>query len=274
MAKKMILVPEKDFEDMKQCNQSSTTTSSILKNVKSPNEVQLVKTFTGMEKTMNNPFLTKEEKMGKHINEMNEFTALKKKIVEGSNDMVKKETPSEQRIDQDTVNMLPPTLQRHGRQLLSKLASRPDLFSWSPSGEVKIKGKRVLGSNVGDLIGDIIRNRKQVNPARKDFLRVLADMNVAEEFVKNKQALMQYRKMKGSTRPPGIPEPNGLSIEESNVFDNDNDNNDGWEDDDDDDDSVPNNPIRVKRKAEKELKRLGKKGIRKKKIDWPNLYNQ
>lgn len=208
---------------------------------------------------INNPLLSNQERVAKHVDDMNELTVLKEKIVGGNESRKMTDVSESETIGNDTVNMLPPTLQKHGRQLMSRLSSRSDLISWTPSGEVKIRGKRVLGSNVADLVGDVVRNRKQASPMRKDFLKVLAEMNVAEEFVKNKQALSEYRKIKnGSTRPPGIP--NEIAGIVENGMDGE-----GWGDD-------ATTAATLKGKRGKELKRLGNKKPRKIKISWPNLY--
>ena len=113
---------------------------------------------------------------------------------------------------------MPPTLQKQARQLLNRLSGRADLISWSKNGEVTIGGRRLVGSNIGDLVGDVLRSRKSETPERARFLNVLAQANVPEEFVKNKSALTNYRRIKRTTmkRPPGIP-------------------TDGWVDDDDHD---------------------------------------
>ena len=263
MARKMILVSEKEFETIKQCKKSPS--SSILQEVKRPNDGQLVKTYMGMEQMINNPLLSNQERVAKHVDDMNELTALKEKIVGGNESRKMSEVGESETIGNDTVNMLPPTLQKHGRQLMNRLSSRSDLISWTPSGEVKIRGKRVLGSNVADLVGDVVRNRKQVSPMRKDFLKVLAEMNVAEEFVKNKQALSEYRKIKnGSMRPPGIP--NEIAGIVGNGMDGE-----GWYDDVENS-TASTTAATLKGKRRKELKRVGNKKPRKIKISWPNLY--
>ena len=47
--------------------------------------------------------------------------------------------------------------------LLNKMRSSPDI-SWNEKGELKYKGEIVQGSNVVDLIKDVLRKGKYFNP--------------------------------------------------------------------------------------------------------------
>jgi hypothetical protein len=47
--------------------------------------------------------------------------------------------------------------------LLKKMKSSPDI-SWNEKGELKYKGETVQGSNVVDLVNDVLRKRKYFNP--------------------------------------------------------------------------------------------------------------
>ena len=53
----------------------------------------------------------------------------------------------------------------------------------------------MVGSNLVDLVGDVLRNRKTVYPPMYSdaFLQLLADINVPEEFIWNKSRLPEFR---------------------------------------------------------------------------------
>ena len=224
-ARKMLLVPESEFRRLKQTQEGNVTSpSTILEEVKHPNERELVKKYTNIELMLQDPLKSDQEKVAEHKEMMNDFGVLKDRVTVPHN--FKREIESKERtIDDDsvmdeTIELLPPTLQKQARQLLNRLRGRTDLISWSKNGEVTIGGRRLAGSNITDLVGDVLRSRKSETPERARFLNVLAQANVPEEFVKNKSALSSYRKIKRTKtmkRPPGIP-------------------TDGWADDDDDDD--------------------------------------
>jgi hypothetical protein len=49
--------------------------------------------------------------------------------------------------------------------LLKKKKSSPDI-SWNEKGELNYKGETVQGSNVVDLVNDVLRKRNYFNPQR------------------------------------------------------------------------------------------------------------
>ena len=229
MAQQMILVPEMEFERIKECDKNDTQSSGILNEVKRPNETELVKIYRNMENALNDDSIPAQEKQQKHVEAMNNFTLLRDRINKKANEPFargKSAITDREKADNDdedyesgderdqtlsdVVDLFPPTLKRTARQLLQRLSKRRDIIDWDDKGEVKIGGEIRPGSHIGDLIGDIIRTRKTVNPLRRTFLNALAKANIPDEFVRNKDALTEYRDIKAgsrqSIRPPGIPE--------------------------------------------------------------------
>ena len=76
----------------------------------------------------------------------------------------------------------------------------------SITNELTIDGKKMVGSNLIDLVGDVLRNRKTVSaPMYSDvFLKFLADINLPEELIRNKSRVAQFRSLKGfnNSTPP------------------------------------------------------------------------
>ena len=158
---------------------------------------------------LNDPVISNEEKVSRHVESMNDFSVLKDKL--GGTPKIVSDTKSSNAEDDavmtETIELLPLNQQQRGRQLFQRLQKHKDLISWNDKGEVTIEGKHLPGSNIGDLVSDVLRTRKQVTPLRSSFLDVLAKANVPDEFVRNKTALAQFRKVKGGdNRPPGLPE--------------------------------------------------------------------
>ena len=223
MAQQMILVPEMEFERLKECDKNDTRSSEILNEVKRPNEMELVKIYRNMENALNDDSIPAQEKQQKHVEAMNNFTLLRDRINNKVNEPLAQKKgvrndPEDDGDDDDgrdqtlseVVDLFPPTLKGTASQLLQRLSKRRDIIDWDDKGVVKIDGKRISGSHIADLIGDIIRTRKTVNPLRRTFLNALAKANIPDEFVRNKEALTQYRNIKVGTRqvnrPPGLPE--------------------------------------------------------------------
>ena len=226
MAKSMLLVPETEFHRLQeQCGRytSGAGSTDILAEVKRPVERELVKTYDNIEHTFKDPSISSQEKVAKHVESMNDFTTLRDRITGPVGQQQQKQQQWQQlsngdnatTVDDDVtmndaIEMMPLTLQKPARQLLQRLSRRKDLISWDKNGEVKINGKQLAGSNIGDLVGDVLRARKAETPLRENFLTVLSQANVPDEFIRNKAALARYREIKGGEarkqqRPPGIP---------------------------------------------------------------------
>ena len=220
----MLMVPEVEFRRLQeQCGRNALSPRSmdILDEVKRPIERELVKTYSNMEHSLKDPSISGQEKVAKHVESMNDFTTLRDRIT-GSVGQQQQQQQREQQLSSgqsnadddatvnDAIEMMPLSLQKSARQLLQRLSRRKDLISWNENGEVKIDGKQLAGSNIGDLVGDVLRTRKTETPLRESFLTVLSEANVPDEFVRNKTALARYRQIKGGDvrkqqRPPGIP---------------------------------------------------------------------
>ena len=197
-------VTEAEFNRLKQQELSVTPASTILGDVKRPNERDLVKTYENMEKMLQDPSKSNQEQVAEHVEMMNDFGVYKNRVI-GPHDFKRDIASEELNVDTDsviaeTVELMPPTLQKQARQLLNRLSKRKDLISLSKNGEVTIGGEKLNGSNIGDLVGDVLRLRKSSTPERTRFLNVLAKANVPNELVKNKAALANYRKIKSGEK--------------------------------------------------------------------------
>ena len=90
--------------------------------------------------------------------------------------------------------------------LLQKFKQQGDVINWNNRGELVYRGKEVKGSNMVDLVNDIIRNRKTSTPQGWGyFARGLADMNIPNELIQNsnrRRVIQQYK-----TQPLATPIP-------------------------------------------------------------------
>ena len=83
-----------------------------------------------------------------------------------------KETPvmkEEQQVksqlsDADVVESIPITMRPRAAAHLSRLKAKPDLVTWDKTGQVKIEGETIPGSNISDLVSNAMRSRKDFNP--------------------------------------------------------------------------------------------------------------
>ena len=74
-----------------------------------------------------------------------------------------------------------------------------DVVSWTRTGDVSIHGERVHGTNLVDLVNDVLQSSRssiKSMPKRENFLTALADASVPETLINNKTALKLYRQIK------------------------------------------------------------------------------
>jgi hypothetical protein len=84
------------------------------------------------------------------------------------------------------IGHLPVTLHPKAETLLKRLKSRPYVFSWDESGQVKVDGKEIPDSNISDLVSDALRARKNFNPkGAQEFFRGLSKINVPKYIARN-----------------------------------------------------------------------------------------
>ena len=80
---------------------------------------------------------------------------------------------------------VPKTYKRKAQLLLEKI-KKNDAMNWNDKGELKIGEDVVKGSNITDLINDVLHARKGFDPLGwQQFVRGLASMNVPETLVGN-----------------------------------------------------------------------------------------
>ena len=116
-----------------------------------------------------------------------------------------KKAPVDEEVKEDGVpsalKILPQNQQKNAMKLINTLRERgDDTVTWTEDGEVKIRGEPLTGTNIFDLVGDVVRSAssKSSAPQRERFLNALAEANVPETLVKNKVALERYREIKNN----------------------------------------------------------------------------
>lgn len=89
--------------------------------------------------------------------------------------------------DNDLLNTFPKSL-KNKASLLLKQIKQSGVIAWDGLGCVSIHGNRLQGSNIIDLLNDVIRSRKtDTEPAGRDqFIKCLSDINVPHILIGNK----------------------------------------------------------------------------------------
>ena len=83
----------------------------------------------------------------------------------------------------DVTQYIPTTYQKKARLLLQRLAQHPEV-SWNERGELVVKNETIRGSNVSDLVNDVMRRRKNFKPLGwEKFAEVLRESNVPQDLI-------------------------------------------------------------------------------------------
>ena len=89
-------------------------------------------------------------------------------------------------VEKDVMRTIPKTMKRKAEALMERIKDDPDV-SWNSRGEFVYKGRVVTGSNIVDLVNDMMRQRKGFEPrGRFEFARALRHTNIPQDLVGNR----------------------------------------------------------------------------------------
>ena len=90
-------------------------------------------------------------------------------------------------MNQLVIDSVPSTMKRKAQLLVSLLKNNPNV-SWEDDGTVKLYGKSIPGSNIIDLVNDVIRHRKGSEPTGwQTVAEGLRDMNIPQDVIGNRE---------------------------------------------------------------------------------------
>ena len=93
------------------------------------------------------------------------------------------ETQTKDAIEEEILESVPKTMKTKAELLVRKMKADPNI-AWSEKGELKYKGETVRGSNVVDLVNDVLRKRKYFNPQGwETFGEALREANVPQDLI-------------------------------------------------------------------------------------------
>ena len=216
--KKFVLVPESQ-------HRQTINKHDVLQAIHRPEQREMLKRYQLAQNLLHDAKQTNDDtKLDEYQEAMQDFARLRDQQTRARlppQQPVKQQADNETKSDDDAVvvNALPTSQQTNARKLMQLLrAQGDDVVSWTRNGDVHIRGQRVRGTNIVDLVGDVVRATpsKTSTPERERFLSALAEANVPETLVKNKSALERYRAIKtsGSTMREAIDHDNDKDVEE------------------------------------------------------------
>lgn len=90
-------------------------------------------------------------------------------------------------LEQDVLESIPKGLKNKAEQLMKKIMSNDNILSWNNKGELVIDNRTIKGSNMIDLMNEVLRKRKSLSPTIGivDFSKALAELNIPHELIGN-----------------------------------------------------------------------------------------
>ncbi|CAF4934081.1 unnamed protein product [Pieris macdunnoughi] len=86
----------------------------------------------------------------------------------------------------EILKLIPKTYMRRGELLMDTIVNKTDQLQWNKNGTVFISGQEIPGSNIIDLVNDILRPSKRSDPIGWEiFAKFLNDINTPLTYIGN-----------------------------------------------------------------------------------------
>ena len=220
--KKFIIIPEEkhraSLDTVKESNRE------ILQSIQQPVQHEMLKRYQTAQGILRDDSKQLDRKMSEYHEAMNDFALLRDRggrsmhfkqprTVEKQRDALEQKTnddtaemmkpvKTQEEDDMNRVSLLPAKAQNNAKKLMKYLRDQGNV-SWTREGEVNIDGEPLKGTNIIDLIDDVVtRTKPYSNPQLNPFLNAMARANIPETLVKNKTVLENYRAIKNNTLTP------------------------------------------------------------------------
>lgn len=175
-ARKMILIPSDTVDRVRGASDSVKNSLDI-----QMREILDHKTMSDLEK-----WKMYKEVLDRYLNFNNELRKPISLSVEGGEEPAAAAVNFERdSVKKELLSTVPKKYANKARLLYDKLL-KSDIINWDEMGQVKMEGQLYENSNIVDLIGDALRERKHVEPNNwREFARTLSKLNVPHELIGN-----------------------------------------------------------------------------------------
>lgn len=100
-------------------------------------------------------------------------------------------TDNTTKFELEILRTLPKAFKTKGELLFRRLCDN-EVITWDRNGSVSINGTAIVGSNIVDLVCDVVRFKKSGSPVGwQEFTNALSEINVPQEFIGNHQRRLQ-----------------------------------------------------------------------------------
>lgn len=218
--KKFVIIPEEKHRASMNAVQESNR--EILQSIQQPVQREMLRRYQTARGILRDDSKQVDRKMNEYQEAMNDFALLRDRIGRSQHfkqpKMVKKEynndtarenedqkmksdealkkDDDDDDVDMESVSLLPVNVQNNAKKLMKYLRDRSNV-TWKKGGEVSIDGVPLRGTNITDLVSDVVHRTKLYSSSNlKPFLNAMVEANIPETLVKNKTVLENYRAIK------------------------------------------------------------------------------
>ena len=156
--RKMAIVPFKLWEDKKRWKEEQIQRPRLPHD---PNASAAASLQRDLSSVLANEDLSEGEKSQLYGQTLHQFRTAHRKALENNKFQLPESISS--KINQRIMDSVPTTMKKKARLLISMLQDHPNL-SWDEDGTVKMYGQPIPGSNIIDLVNDVFRQRKGIEP--------------------------------------------------------------------------------------------------------------
>lgn len=200
--KKVVVMPYTDYEKMNVNHQSTTVQQPLPTSLYEPKLEKMIAIEKELGEILNSR-MNIHEKRSRYQDILQTLLDFKDKYTQDNVQAFKNEDPSQEDYLKDfrpvLETSLPPTVKNKGIALYETLK---DKLTWDTSGQIVIDGQPIIGSNIVDLISDLVRTWKRDPitgwPIIKQKLRTI---NFPRSLISNQNRLNEIEKVFSSPRP-------------------------------------------------------------------------
>lgn len=187
-AKKMFLIKPEIFQKLKETGETFPDTISQL-----DNEMHHVLKEQTDDREKWNKYQQVLQRYLHFSNNLREPVTIPIADLPEEKDVTDAQKLNEKQPIEDILESVPKNLRNKSKLLLQQI-NKNNIIKWDDNGQVSVNNQTVVGSNIIDLVNDVIRIRKPTNPKGIDvFLDGLAQINIPIEFLGN-EAYRNYFK--------------------------------------------------------------------------------
>jgi hypothetical protein len=178
--KKMLLVDPRMMERLQQQQQTAPIRNIALNSMNQMNQ--------NMEAALADPNMSDTDKVHVYNQTLARHNVIEDKLHHQQEEQQQQQTqPVYDPIEEDIIYSVPKSMRNKAARLVRRIKAG-QLIRWNERGELIYKGQVYPGTNVSDLINDVLRNRKTFQPQGWNvFAEGLHDMNVPMDLVGNQE---------------------------------------------------------------------------------------